>query len=574
MSGFEVVGIVLGAIPLLISALEHYERGVKTIQVFRRNAKVMHTLATALSTEQTILRNTCETLLSGIIDPRDMKPLLADPFGPMWQDPDTQALIERRLDHTMKDFRVLIYSMRQAVEEMRVKLGLESNLQIKVNTEPISKREMIKIALQFSTHETSLNRIADINQKLDLMIVGNLRNEPYLSRSIFNTLRTSLSCSCASSHSVGFGLPTPKVIGQADDEETLDTKGKAHRTWVWDEFVLRLAKIPMNVCAATPLPTSINVAKKNSRLKRVNFLDNSTTELLMQRLSLISGKSKASQGVASSSQVVTQPFSHDRSPPLIQVKDICRTLSSNRPDIKDQGPYGYLLDETTQVEQRFELYPFKSSFDSDECTMVYLTGVFSQRVRPSLAQKYHIAATAATGILFMHNTSWMPTALTINDVFLVSRHGDVDFGKIYLAKRSLHSFGASASTSTHGVSQGVTGGSALYYLAVFLMEIIMWKPVYHFWDEEDFDVTNVPFEDIFDYTTAKGFARIEGILKRIEWIGSPEFREVVENCIKCNSSALSLDDDTFRQGVYNDIVLPLQDADRLVGGKMTVGKER
>ena len=30
MSGFEVVGVLLGAIPLVISALEHYSEGVST----------------------------------------------------------------------------------------------------------------------------------------------------------------------------------------------------------------------------------------------------------------------------------------------------------------------------------------------------------------------------------------------------------------------------------------------------------------------------------------------------------------------------------------------------------------
>jgi hypothetical protein len=30
MSGFEVVGVVLGAIPLVISALEHYSEGVRS----------------------------------------------------------------------------------------------------------------------------------------------------------------------------------------------------------------------------------------------------------------------------------------------------------------------------------------------------------------------------------------------------------------------------------------------------------------------------------------------------------------------------------------------------------------
>lgn len=136
MSGFEVVGVILGTIPLLISALEHYERGIKTIQLMRRRAKVMHSLATALSTEQTILRNTCETLLGGIIDPKDMKPLLAEPFGPLWQDPDTKALVERRLDHTLKDFKALVHSMNEAVEEIRLKLRLGPAFEVSLN--PIS----------------------------------------------------------------------------------------------------------------------------------------------------------------------------------------------------------------------------------------------------------------------------------------------------------------------------------------------------------------------------------------------------------------------------------------------------
>jgi hypothetical protein len=34
MSGLEVVGVVLGSIPLIISALEHYADGVRNIKGF------------------------------------------------------------------------------------------------------------------------------------------------------------------------------------------------------------------------------------------------------------------------------------------------------------------------------------------------------------------------------------------------------------------------------------------------------------------------------------------------------------------------------------------------------------
>lgn len=84
----------------------------------------MHSLAIALGTEQTMLRNTCETLLGGIIDPKDMKPLLEDPFRPLWQDSDIKAPAERRLDHTLENFQAQVHSMKEAVEEIRLKLGL------------------------------------------------------------------------------------------------------------------------------------------------------------------------------------------------------------------------------------------------------------------------------------------------------------------------------------------------------------------------------------------------------------------------------------------------------------------
>ncbi|KAI0801634.1 hypothetical protein GGR55DRAFT_469519 [Xylaria sp. FL0064] len=610
MSGFEVVGIVLGAIPLLISALEHYERGIQTIQIVRRRAKVMHSLASALSTEQTILRNTCETLLGGIVDPKDMKPLLAEPFGPLWQDPETKALVERRLDHTLKDFEALVRSMNEAVEEIRSKLGLGRDFEMRIDDGPIGKRDMIKIALQFSTHEASLKRLADINQKLDLMMTGNLRNEPYrkvrsqdrlfsllqaVSRSIYNALKSSLSCTCAQSHGVGFGFPTPRVTGRVQDEEALvkrlnfhlvlanrpqDTKGKAHSTWVWDELVLRLAELPMKGCTTAVLPATTGAVVKKTRSVRVKFLDEDTAKPALQvPSSPANGESTAARGLGTHHQVLPTPPEYCPAPQrevrqLVHVKDICSTLSSKQPDVGHQDPYGYLLDETAQRRQRFEVYPFRSSYDSDECAMIYLRDAFSQRNRPSLARKYHITATAASSVLFMHNTSWIPTTLTIKDVFLISRDGNIDFGEIYLAKKPNEDLKNSTSAPDYLSSSEAVGVSTLYYLGIFLMEVMLWKPVYEFWDDEGSDLSGIPLDDIFDYTTAKGFARIESILKRIEWISSPEFKEVVEHCIKCDltASSLSLDDNTFRQSIYNDIVLPLQDADRLAGGKMTTGR--
>jgi hypothetical protein len=484
--------------------------------------------------------------------------------------------------------------------------------QIRIEDGLIGKRDMIKIALQFSTHEESLKKLSDTNQKLDLMMTGNLRNEPYrkvhspaklfsllqaVSRSIYNALRSSLSCTCAQSHGISFGLPTPRVAGRVQDEEALikrlnfrlvfankpwDSKGKAHSSWVWDELVLRLAEIPMKVCTTTILPAATNVVAKESRLTRIRFLDDDTTPSAIRTPSpLDKAELTTSRGFDASHPIIADSVGRISPLPretrgLVQVKDICRTLGGKRPEVKYQDSYGYLLDETTQKRQRFEVFPFRSSYDTDECTTIHLRDAFTQKHRPSLARKYHIAATTASSVLFMHKTLWMPAILTTKDVFLISRHGNVDFDEIYLAKKSLTDFECSTTAPNHKSSSEEAGVSTLYYLGIFLVEVMLWKPVYEFWDDEGVDLSGIPLEDIFDYTTAKGFARIERLLKRIEWISSSEFREVVEHCIKCDlrASSFTLNDDTFRQAVYSEIVLPLQDADRLTGGKMTAGKSK
>ncbi|KAI1112309.1 hypothetical protein F5Y14DRAFT_463593 [Nemania sp. NC0429] len=586
MSGFEIIGVVLGSIPLLISALEHYERGIKTIQIIRRHARVMQSLALKLGTEQTILRNTCETLLGGIIDPRDMKPMLEEPFGQLWQNPDTKALVEQRLDHTLKDFEALVHSMRETVEEIRSKLGLGLHFEIRIDDSPIGTRNIVKIALRFSTYEESLKRLADINQKLDLMTTGNLRNEPYrkirspeklynllqtISRSIHNSLRSSLSCSCAQSHGVGFSLPAPRAPGRVQGEEALvkrlsfhvilankpqDSKGKSRSSWKWDELTLRQAELPIETCTTALLPAATDVVEKKSKLFRVKFF---------------LGKERH-QNVTEAATSIPLPLTETQKPR--QLKDICRTLSEKRLDVQRQASLGYLLDETPPRPHMFEVFPSKVSWDDDECTTIHLGGVFSQGHRPSLARKYHIAAMAASSVLFMHNTPWMLAILTIEDVFLISRHGNVAFDEIYLERTPLHDLERSTIAPNYGSSSlDAPGVSTLLHLGIFLVEV---KPIYEFWDDGHVDTSNTPLDGIFDYTTDKGSERVGKILKAVEGISSPEFKEVVEHCIKCdfNASHLSLDNDTFRQAVYQDIVLPLQDADQLASGKMIVGKRR
>jgi hypothetical protein len=80
MSGFEIVGVVLGGIPLIISALEHYQ----SLQIWRRSARELKSLVVQLTAQHSILKNTCSMLLEDIVDAHKIGHMTTDPFGSLW----------------------------------------------------------------------------------------------------------------------------------------------------------------------------------------------------------------------------------------------------------------------------------------------------------------------------------------------------------------------------------------------------------------------------------------------------------------------------------------------------------
>ena len=75
----EAVGLVLGVIPLVISALEYYAEGVHKRWRYKRE---LSSLKRILDAEFVRYLNTCEELLSGIVPNATLAALLDFPGGP------------------------------------------------------------------------------------------------------------------------------------------------------------------------------------------------------------------------------------------------------------------------------------------------------------------------------------------------------------------------------------------------------------------------------------------------------------------------------------------------------------
>lgn len=126
MSGFEIVGVVLGAIPLIISGLEHYAEGVATIKVVCRAAREFRAVARKLEAEEVVFRNTITILLNGCsdIDIQTSTALLGNIGSKLWEDDDVRVALEGRLHSSLKSYREHITSIATSLNAFKERLHL------------------------------------------------------------------------------------------------------------------------------------------------------------------------------------------------------------------------------------------------------------------------------------------------------------------------------------------------------------------------------------------------------------------------------------------------------------------
>jgi hypothetical protein len=133
MSGVEVAGLVLGAIPLLVSGLESYIKGVATIKRYFKYKNELKSLLRTLTTEYDIFRNSCEMLLEGLVHAHKMTLLLKDPGGNLWKDPFIERKLKNRLQSSYVGYLQTVDDMELAVEEFKARLKLGPDGKVRHN---------------------------------------------------------------------------------------------------------------------------------------------------------------------------------------------------------------------------------------------------------------------------------------------------------------------------------------------------------------------------------------------------------------------------------------------------------
>lgn len=127
MSGFEVAGIVLGAFPIAITALEKYRDVATRVNLFyairREHKKCRDELVFNHLLFKTNLRR---LLLPLVVDDDKIDQLLADPGGPAWKEEELDNLLRKRMKNGYALYFEYIAEMKRVMDELNRELALDS----------------------------------------------------------------------------------------------------------------------------------------------------------------------------------------------------------------------------------------------------------------------------------------------------------------------------------------------------------------------------------------------------------------------------------------------------------------
>ena len=113
MSGAEVV---LGILPLLIAAAEHWSDCLRPFKRYRKFAAEVDRFQQHLALQHTIFQNQCRILLDNATQDDSAGQMLKDSSHPSWLDPE----VERQLDTHLAESRDTCHTIIELIKE---KLG-------------------------------------------------------------------------------------------------------------------------------------------------------------------------------------------------------------------------------------------------------------------------------------------------------------------------------------------------------------------------------------------------------------------------------------------------------------------
>ncbi len=125
MSGFEIAGVVLGALPLLISAMEHYESSLDRVLAFFKWKDELHKAMRELWIQHSYYEMTLRNLLVGMVDEAELVEMMSQPQSPLWKSPGLDEKLRQKLGAAHGIYGYTIQNMGRHMETLASHLDID-----------------------------------------------------------------------------------------------------------------------------------------------------------------------------------------------------------------------------------------------------------------------------------------------------------------------------------------------------------------------------------------------------------------------------------------------------------------
>lgn len=140
MSGIEVAGLVLGAFPIAVWALERYRDVARRMGFWYEIRLEYQRSSSELKFHRlSFLRNLKQLLLPLVADDAQLQLLIVEPRGPAWKDPIIEQALETRLQDSYGLYLEILGEMERVMQELNDELAVEdSGVQARVKEQKVS----------------------------------------------------------------------------------------------------------------------------------------------------------------------------------------------------------------------------------------------------------------------------------------------------------------------------------------------------------------------------------------------------------------------------------------------------
>ncbi|KAB2107584.1 hypothetical protein AG0111_0g3844 [Alternaria gaisen] len=539
MSGFEIAGIVLGSIPLIIVALEHYAEGLSTIRSMQKYEEAFGYLHASFITIACIYRNSCEELLSPLaLSDAQLSQLLENRESSAWENLELDDALRNRLGSNYMPFKSSVKQLNKKINLFGRKLQLDKYFQPPWTTatgcvDETARNKFfndpwirIKGGFKSKHYKELLSSIEEDISRISNLTAGAIALEPlrlqrkrkantdYLLKfrqqaeklyDAFNT-RWPARCACQCTHRANLRLD-------------IQTDQEAEKPSTFKLVFAFSSPSPGHTAPWKSLPVEIEA---------VDIMD--TTK---------SDKTSSLPKIVLHSN--TKPHNHwkclQRAPAIV---DLCATLQRcPSPDC-----IGVMSSKLAKHHIHTLHLPNISITDKRVTLQQIMT---TQGTTFQIKEKCTLALTLASAVYHLYNTPWLEETWDLNDICILSQSLLSD--QPYISRE----FPATAVPPAQNQRVRIIKNSIIFALGVALLEISYGKPLNTFVASEDLD-ENGNRTAFTDFLIAVRL--VEGLRTR----ELPHYADATQRCILCNfeASVFSLDNDDFRERFYQGVIVPLR----------------